>query len=505
MTKRISVLFALAFLLSANLNAQVTIGELVEPAKGALLDLNKATKGGLALSNVDLDNFYTIPNGFPGIVTQTDVTEPVKTAFKGALVYNTGVTSPPAGIYVWNGTNWAPVKENCQPLTSSNLTLTALSPAEVNTNISFSASVNTSDICSGEERYEWYKNVGGSTAYGTYPFATTANATTQFATLGPYKVKVVVTNRYTDPATAVPAEKEMTVNVTATGGISPNKLSSNYGLVGEACLDVKKSKQPATQSDAAFAARIDAFAGDNYEKTYKFIHRYAYSGLSLNYEDPENLVKEIVPPPPSASAAGTAVDGYYEEEFKIKFESNIQDLVSPNGDPSTVKLLASYKDSGGADKQAYLEIRVEDGICVCPAQINATEWMNFMCHNLGGLDIISPLQITTRAHHGDWYRFGAKTASMENTEYHDTNNDWNDSNYQDSDDHWKPANNPCPAGWRLPTRAEYEGVTYNNSGQYDGSTTEPTDAGTYAIIVDIAEGDNYTAATGLYLGNFVIQ
>jgi hypothetical protein len=40
MRKRILILFAIALALSVNLRAQVTIGELVEPAKGALLNLN---------------------------------------------------------------------------------------------------------------------------------------------------------------------------------------------------------------------------------------------------------------------------------------------------------------------------------------------------------------------------------------------------------------------------------------------------------------------------------
>ena len=63
-------------------------------------------------------------------------------------------------------------------------------------------------------------------------------------------------------------------------------------------------------------------------------------------------------------------------------------------------------------------------------------------------------------------------------------------------------------------------VTYNGSAQlatvsgtgggtvsnikYDGSSTVPTNAGTYAITADIAASTNYTAATGVSAGNFVI-
>ncbi|MDR2085622.1 MAG: hypothetical protein LBP72_00435 [Dysgonamonadaceae bacterium] len=286
--------------------------------------------------------------------------------------------------------------------------MTAPVLAKVNTNLRFSASVNTSNICSGEERYEWYKNAGGSTPYEAYPFATTANATALFSTAGTYKVKVKMGNRYSDPAAALPTEQERYVTVTADGGHTPAMLNSNYGLVGAACLDVKKNKQPVSQSQEAFDERINAFSDGSYEKTYKFIHGDAYSDLSLDYVEPANLVEAITVYPP-ASAIGTAVDGYYEKEFKIKVRSNIQNLVPANGDSLTVQLIASYMPNGSTEtKLAYPEIRVEDGTCVCPAKISATQWLNFACHNLDGLDIISPSQIVTRAHHGDWYRWGSQ-------------------------------------------------------------------------------------------------
>jgi hypothetical protein len=40
---------------------------------------------------------------------------------------------------------------------------------------------------------------------------------------------------------------------------------------------------------------------------------------------------------------------------------------------------------------------------------------------------------------------------------------------------------------------------------YNGSATVPVDPGEYAVIIDIAEGDNYEAITALPLGTFTIQ
>jgi uncharacterized protein (TIGR02145 family) len=149
-------------------------------------------------------------------------------------------------------------------------------------------------------------------------------------------------------------------------------------------------------------------------------------------------------------------------------------------------LYATYKPHDDTDtKYAYLKIRVEDGTCVCPAKTGANTSLNFMCHNLGGLDIISPSQLITYEHHGNWYRFGAKEPSLVNnginngsqgwsndiganptyygltTGYAKNNNswDWPDAlaNYEDV------IGNPCPAGWRLPTYSEWLNVINNNN------------------------------------------
>jgi uncharacterized protein (TIGR02145 family) len=445
MKKRILVvLFALA--LSANLRAQVTIGGLESPKAGALLDLNSTTTGGLVLSNVTLDNLRTIPyqpDWFPGIDASTaDTNED----FKGAMVYHTGGNNIPVGIYVWNGKNWTPITENCLSAEDLTLSLSASSIVPpVNTPVSFNVSTGASNRCADEETYTWSVTQGiAGTDYDILGIDGD-KASIQFITAGTYKVTVVVGNPYsTGTATA-----EKTVLV---GGAVPTSLLNHvYGIVGETCLDVKKNKQPSTQSQEVFDVRIDAFLGNSYEKTYKFVHGGSYSGLSLSYEDDPNtaIIAQIIPPAVTGSGSGEAT-------FTVKFKQNVKNLAPDNGDSLTVKLLASYKDSGGEDKLSYLEIRVEDGTCVCPAKISATEWLNFMCHNLGAAyDILSPYQLITRAHHGDWYRFGATTASRKNI---DTTSDnatgWDNSNYTTSGD-W-PANGtpPCPLGWRLPTNAE---------------------------------------------------
>jgi uncharacterized protein (TIGR02145 family) len=156
----------------------------------------------------------------------------------------------------------------------------------------------------------------------------------------------------------------------------------------------------------------------------------------------------------------------------------VKDLVPANGDSLTVKLYASYKpDNTDETKYAYLEIRVEDGTCICPAKKDANTWVNFMCHNLGGEDIISSSQLITRAHHGDWYRFGAKNPSMKNTPAHDTDNTWDNANYYISgnwpDNENENIGNPCPAGWQLPSITELAAVINKNANGNDIGVINP--------------------------------
>jgi uncharacterized protein (TIGR02145 family) len=465
MKKRILVLSTFALALSANLLAQVSIGDLSAPAKGALLDLNKAVKGGLTLSNVKLDNLYTIPPTFPGMSSPP---ADVNTKFTGAMVYHTGENNIPVGIYVWNGANWTPAGENCKPLTSLTLKASAVL-AKTGDAVTFSVSSDASERCAEGETYTW--SVTPTTATVSNP--SPATAAIRFTAANVYTVKVTAKNRYGD-YTSLPetSSNEVVVIVTADGSLPVARLNNIYGIVGKACLDVKKSKQPATQSTDAYNARNNDFSGNSYAKTYEFVHGDAYSNLTVTcIDDPANIVSAITSPAISATGNNT-------QSFTVAFKPDVKDLVPENGDSLTVKLIASYKDSNNTPRLAYLEIRVEDGTCVCPAKVSATQWLNFMCHNLGAAyDIISPSQMLTYQHHGDWYQWGAKTASLVNTGTNNGDQIWDSNDCQESSEDdtsqkdadgnnlWKAENNPCPAGWRIPSNAEWGSVinTSNNS------------------------------------------
>ncbi|MDR1583482.1 MAG: MBG domain-containing protein [Prevotellaceae bacterium] len=55
------------------------------------------------------------------------------------------------------------------------------------------------------------------------------------------------------------------------------------------------------------------------------------------------------------------------------------------------------------------------------------------------------------------------------------------------------------------TKKELEGIGIITTTRYNGNTEKPIVPNTYAVSADVAEGSNYFAATGLDLGNFVIN
>ncbi|GHT50740.1 hypothetical protein FACS189440_18700 [Bacteroidia bacterium] len=98
---------------TASMNAQITVGSLEEPAKGALVDIKSQTnrtggattdKGGLLLPRVALQTL-TLLRPFIAAETAAD-----KLEHTGLEVYNiTDNANFKPGIYYWNGVQWKPL------------------------------------------------------------------------------------------------------------------------------------------------------------------------------------------------------------------------------------------------------------------------------------------------------------------------------------------------------------------------------------------------------------
>jgi uncharacterized protein (TIGR02145 family) len=490
--KGLTLFLLTCLVMNFSLHAQVTIGGLQEPAKGAILDLNTTVKGGLVLSNVNLVNLHSIPAGFPVADGISFEDSDVKTAFIGAMVYHTGGSAIPPGVYIWNGTNWTPMGEDCRPLSS--LALTVPNPVFEGRNV-FSVSSGASDRCAENEEYVW--EVSGNYDSNFANLSTTAypesSVPVNFSAPGTWKVRVKATNHYS-------ASPEVTETLTV------NVLPFSYYLYlnGKTCYDINQnadSRNIATTADARVAMSTDFSVPANQKQTYRIHYNAPYSGLVVSLKDDDAIVTSHTQP-------GNYMNGV--DTFSVVF----------NGTKGTATLKAAYTDRNGNLKEAVMDVTVQDALCGCPARLtfsgnDASDWLVFQCHNLGGKDILSSSQAQSMdiEHHGNWYRWGARNVSVVNDDGVSTGslagNGWGCCAstaaypYQDQGtDNWYEYNNPCPAGWRLPTSNEWMNVAIagNNTvvfgGDWSSAGSEYTKFSAYMQVGDYL----FLPAAGLRVG-----
>jgi uncharacterized protein (TIGR02145 family) len=192
-------------------------------------------------------------------------------------------------------------------------------------------------------------------------------------------------------------------------------------------------------------------------------------------DDPVGIVASVSQPADNFGSGESSVS------FTVTFDSNVKQLVKENSAPVVLKLLASYTDNTSETRMASLNIRVQDAACYCPAlvptSIHPSGWLTFMCRNLGAdyeirsVDDLENIGDNNfREYHGDWYRFGVHTASLVNNGQYEGGiiSNWTTSShanypFYEGNTNWPSDEsgafgNPCPDGWRLPTRDEWRAV-----------------------------------------------
>ncbi|MDR2086251.1 MAG: DUF1566 domain-containing protein [Dysgonamonadaceae bacterium] len=308
---------------------------MAEPAKGALLDLNKTVKGGLALSNVTLEDLYTIPATFSGMTPAPADLGAVKSNFRGAIVYHTGGYGIPIGVYVWNGTNWTFFDENCTPLTALTLTASTLL-VKTGDPITFSVASGASERCAEGEEYDWKVN-SVSSQTSVYP---ESSWTTSFSPAGTYTVKVDASDHYADYTSAKATSNEVTVYVTDGGAVPAELIDGKYSINGTPCYDVN-------------------LFGD-LTKTYTFTYDSDYSELTVL--NPGGIIAGVSQPVPTHNTGSGSI------AFTITFVPDVKEQVLANSAPLSVKLLVAYKNNNLENKIASLNLKAQDGEC-CPGVI----------------------------------------------------------------------------------------------------------------------------------------
>ncbi|MDR2087191.1 MAG: hypothetical protein LBP72_08450, partial [Dysgonamonadaceae bacterium] len=224
MTKKILVLSA-ALILSANLLAQVTIGSANAPKEGAILDLNNGAKGGLILSNVNINDPEVIPSGFAGMGGADIAT--AKAQLPGALVYNLNENTC-TGILVWDGVRWKRLGLEENPPTGTQK-VKIVSPDE---SIILGGDLVTFELESpptDAKMYTWYASDDGGATY-KYAVTTTANSFSKTFAAGNHLVKAVLDNCRSLEASLEKsfATKSVSPSFGHTGGGNTIYIYGNY-------------------------------------------------------------------------------------------------------------------------------------------------------------------------------------------------------------------------------------------------------------------------------------
>ena len=151
------------------------------------------------------------------------------------------------------------------------------------------------------------------------------------------------------------------------------------------------------------------------------------------------------------------------------------------GTPSAVGTASFALNIGG--QTCTLTVNVTG----CRAKVNATDFKNFLCYNLGAANTSAdPLTPSWEINGGywQWGRLAQAAAGPTGSGSSQANDGaiggWNTTPAANGAwaDLSKTSNDPCPSGYRVPTSSQWNGVIANNSitrvGTWTNSSTSPT-------------------------------
>lgn len=314
--------------------------------------------------------------------------------------------------------------------------------------------------------------------------------------------------------------KTYTMNVNIT---SPSTLPTGSGsLSGRTCFDIALSNDGVTPCGlltrrANFKADFTQAATNT--QTYTFTPSGTVSNVRFMYVNTNGQVITSLAGGNTGNNITSAVTA------TVNYNTNLNSLALglTTSNALTADIYVVYNDgatNNGTDRKLKLTAKVKDCVC-CGAYVASGVFKEFMCHNLGADQTADPFTGSYKIN-GAYWQWGNLNYSVGNPT--DATGavpayTWNANNYSASATAWnsgteaapiKSSNDPCPAGYRVPTKTEWAGACANNAYTYAGTYAENNTnfsymfyfapGGTIALPLPFAGRREYNTGSNAYRG-----
>ncbi|WP_281232098.1 hypothetical protein [Flavobacterium gelatinilyticum] len=321
--------------------------------------------------------------------------------------------------------------------------------------------------------YQWYTNTTSATTGGTaVSGATTASYTYKPLSAGTYYLYCIATNS----CSGKPTGTSPSFKVTAAA--NPDSMPTGVGTFsGKTCFDIAESNFNTTcgLEPARTATKADFNLAATNTQTYTFTPSGTVSKVRFVYVESLSgaLVKSITNNGnPTALNITKAVTATVVYQTTLSTSGGVQGTAygKTTAEALTVDIYAIFSPSANgsaADVKVKLTAQIKDCVC-CGAYVSPGVWKTFLCHDLGAdtsLDPFTPAMGLI----GDYYQYGENKPHTYGMVSPPPANAWYNNG--------KTAKDPCPAGYRVPSEDEWNGVRANNQMKAVGEVVDITSRG----------------------------